>query len=72
MLDRIFSYRDPTRVIPDDFGVNLTTADIEANLRTTRTKLAAWASSHTDLATIISEAVQSPNAQSRQTTANCW
>jgi len=72
MLDRIFAYRDPTRVVPDDFGVNLTAADIEAHLRTTRSRLADWASSHADLATIISEATRSPKAQSRQTTATCW
>jgi hypothetical protein len=72
MLDRIFSYRDPARVVPDDFGVNLTATDVEAHLKTTRTRLADWASSHADLATIISDAARSPTALSRQISATCW
>ena len=71
ILDRIFAYRSPTRVVPDDFGVSLTTANVEVRLLATRTRLAAWASSTPDLATIVSDAAKNPKG-SRQRTVTCW
>ena len=72
VLDRIFSYRSLARTVPDDFGVSLTTANIEAHLMATRAKLAAWASSNPDLATMISNAAKNPKSESRQSAATCW
>jgi hypothetical protein len=72
ILDRVFAYRSPTRAIPDDFGVNLTAANIEAQLKTTRTRLSGWASSNAELTTKISDGVKDPNVESRQSAATCW
>ena len=32
VLDRIFAYHEPGRIVPEDFGVQITTANIEAHL----------------------------------------
>lgn len=71
MLDRIFAYRAPARVVPDDFGVSLTAANIEAHLKNTRAKLADWASSNAELATKIADAPRRLDAPSHQSTATC-
>jgi len=72
ILDRVLSYRSPTRAVPDDFGVRLTAANVEAELTSTKAKLAGWASANADLATKIFDAARHPDARSRQSIATCW
>jgi hypothetical protein len=72
ILDRIFNYRDPARVLPDDFGISLTKANIDGHLASTRAKLADWASSNAELAMKIAVGPRNPNAQTRQAEATCW
>lgn len=72
ILDRILDYRDPARVLPDDFGVKLTGTNIDAHLAYRRTQLADWAAANPELTSQIVAAARSPKAQSRQAEATCW
>ena len=72
ILDRIFDYRDPTRAVPDDFGVRLTSANIDAHLARSRSQLADWAAANPEFASEILAAAQNPKALNRQAEATCW
>jgi hypothetical protein len=72
ILDRIFDYRDPARVVPEDFGVRLTGENIDAHLARSRAKLAEWAADNPELDPQIVAAVKSPKSQRRQAEATCW
>jgi hypothetical protein len=72
ILDRIFDYRDPGRTVPEDFGVPLTSANIDAQLARSRSQLADWAAANQDFASEIVAAAKSPKALNRQAEATCW
>jgi hypothetical protein len=72
ILDRIFDYHDPARTLPEDFGIRLTSANIDAHLVRGRAKLAEWAAENPELDAQIIAAAGSPNSQSRQAEATCW
>jgi hypothetical protein len=71
ILDRVLDYRDPIRAVPDDFGVRLTAGNIDAEIASSRLKLAAWATANHDASRIIA-AAKGPRAQNRQPKATCW
>jgi hypothetical protein len=72
ILDRVLDYHDPARAVPPDFGVRLTSENIDAHLARTRAKLAEWAAENVELEAQISAAAKSPKSQSRQAEATCW
>ena len=71
ILDRIFDYRDAARTLPDDFGVRLTAANIDAHLARTRLKLAEWAAANPDFVSQMAAVVRNAEAGTRQTQATC-
>lgn len=48
VLDKILDYNDPTRTIADDFGVKITTANIETHIQNIRNDRKAYEQTHTD------------------------
>jgi hypothetical protein len=48
VLDRIFDYKSPSRTVPDDFGVLLTSKNIEAHLVSIRAAREHYRLSHPD------------------------
>src|SRR5262249_10890096 len=62
ILDRIFDHRHPGRPLPDDFGVRVTTANIEGHIANSRVKLADWAATHPELASELLVAISHPPA----------
>jgi hypothetical protein len=71
ILDRILSYRDPGRPLPADFGVRLTTANIDAHLASGAIGLAEW-TAQSELAVRIAGTVRKPSSANRQAEATCW
>lgn len=71
ILDRIFGYNEPTRHLPDDFGVRLTGKNIDAHLASSKAKLADWTTANTELASQITNAAQDLR-ENRQAEATCW
>ena len=71
ILDRVFDYSDPSRAVPADFGVRLTSADIDAHLISAATILANW-SAQSDLASQIAREASKPGKFNRQAEATCW
>jgi hypothetical protein len=71
ILDRIFDVRDPSRPLPEDFGVRLTSANIDEHLARSRDKRAAWATANPDLVALVDKALQAPRYD-RQREATCW
>ena len=70
MLDRIFDYKS-SRTLPDDFGVRLTSANIENRMADSDARRRAWAENN-DLAKQIYYAAHGPKAENRQSEAACW
>jgi hypothetical protein len=70
VLDRVFDTRDPSRPLPEDFGVRLTAASIEAHLDRSRTKRAQWMAGNPDLMALIHKTAQ--QGPHRQHEATCW
>jgi hypothetical protein len=48
VLDRAFGYQDAARSVPDDFGVELTGANVESHLAATRSQQARYREDHPD------------------------
>ena len=71
ILDQVFDYSDPARVVPADFGVRLTTANIDAHLTSVATGLANW-TAQSDLASQIAREASKPGKFNRQAEATCW
>lgn len=71
ILDRIFGYNEPTRHLPDDFGVQLTGKNIDAHLASSKAKLADWTTANTELASQITNAAQDLR-ENCQAEATCW
>ena len=71
ILDRIFDYRDPAQPLPDDFGVRLSAANIDAHIANSNAKLTEWAA-HDEFAVKLDEVARSPHKNSRQPEATCW
>ncbi|CAN7386633.1 hypothetical protein LJR220_003440 [Bradyrhizobium sp. LjRoot220] len=72
ILDRIFGYSSPERIMPADFGVRLTGENIDAHRARSRGGIADWATGNPEFATQISAATKGPNVQNRQAEAKCW
>ena len=72
ILDRIFGHTDPSRHLPDDFGVRLTGKNIDAHLASSKAKLADWAATDPELTAQLDAAARSPKPQSHQAEATCW
>lgn len=70
VLDRVFGTRDPSRPLPEDFGVRLTAASIDAHLDRSRTKRAQWVAANPDLMALIYKTAQ--QRPDRQRDATCW
>jgi hypothetical protein len=71
ILDRIFSYTDPSRRVPDDFGVRLTSANIDSHIASSNAKLAVWATGN-ELAIKLGGVARRPHELNRQSEATCW
>jgi hypothetical protein len=71
ILDRVFGTRDPSRPLPEDFGVRLTSASIEGHLDRSRRKLAEWAAANPDPVALIDKTARPPR-RDRQREATCW
>ncbi|CAN7384442.1 hypothetical protein LJR220_003417 [Bradyrhizobium sp. LjRoot220] len=71
ILDRLLEHGDPARVVPADFGVRLTTANIEAHLANGAIDLSRWAA-RSDLASNIAREAGKPGKFNRQAEATCW
>ena len=56
ILDRIFGYNEPSRHVPDDFGVELTGQNIDAHLASSKAKLTDWTKANPELASQITDA----------------
>jgi hypothetical protein len=70
ILDRIFDHRDPSRAVPDDFGVRLTGSNIDAHLDRSRTNLAHWVEANPELVSQIVAGIK--RARTNQPEAACW
>ena len=46
VLDRIFDHQEPGRTVPDDFGILLTSATLEAHLAQIRADRKRWRKAH--------------------------
>jgi hypothetical protein len=71
ILDRMFGTRDPSRPLPEDFGVRLTSASIDGHIDRSRRKLAEWAAANPDPVELIDKAARPPRLD-RQSEATCW
>ncbi|TVQ20564.1 MAG: hypothetical protein EA367_08280 [Leptolyngbya sp. DLM2.Bin15] len=60
ILDRLLDYHDPQRIIPDDFGVRLTSASIEPHLAQIRVDQAAYRQTHAEEIQDVEEAIRGP------------
>lgn len=62
VLDRIFDFKTPRRSVPDDFGIRLSSANIEGHLARIRTDRAAYKRTHpediAEIAAMAHHAVQ--------------
>ena len=72
ILDRIFGHDDPAHHLPDDFGVRVTGANIDAHLASSKAKLADWVAANPNFASQIIAAAENPKAPNRQAEATCW
>ncbi|MEA3133504.1 MAG: hypothetical protein QOG17_1350 [Gammaproteobacteria bacterium] len=72
ILDRIFGYNSPERIMPADFGVRLTGENINAHLAHSRAGIVDWGVQNPEFATQISAATKGHNVQNRQAQAKCW
>lgn len=71
ILDRIFDYHDPARPMPADFGVRMTSANIDAHIASSNAKLTEWAAQD-EFAKQLEEVARKPHKQNRQPEATCW
>lgn len=71
ILDRVLENESPERHVPTDFGVRLTSENIDGHIARSRTELADWAFADSEFATKISAITQNPNVKNRQAQANC-
>lgn len=71
ILDRVFDYSGPSRAVPADFGVRLTSATIDAHLAEGANSLAKWAA-QSELASNIAREAGKPSKFNQQASATCW
>lgn len=71
ILDRLFGTRDPSRPLPEDFGVRLTSASIDGHIDRSRRRFAEWAAATPDPVALIDKAAQPPR-RDHQSEATCW
>ena len=72
MLDRVLGYSDPKRPMPADFGVRLTSANVDQHIARSKVDLQAWASANSELVAPIVLAARTLKTGSRQPEATCW
>ena len=72
ILDRVFGYSDPKRLIPADFGVQLTSANVDQHIARAKAGLQAWAAANSELVEPIVRAGRTLKTHSRQPEATCW
>jgi hypothetical protein len=72
VLDRVLGYHDANRTLPDDFGVRLTGANINAHLVRSQTRQRDWAAANSEFAAQMAAAARNPKAENRQAEAACW
>jgi hypothetical protein len=72
VLDRVLGYSGRGSLLPADFGVRLTGANVDAHVTRARSELAAWASANADLVSPIVRAAQTLKTLNRQAEATCW
>jgi hypothetical protein len=70
ILDRIFGHSDPERLLPEDFGVRLTGANIERHFARGREEQKRWSTDNAALSERIARAAQN-ETHNRQAGANC-
>jgi hypothetical protein len=66
MMDKLFDYQDPNRVIPSDFGVRLTAESIEGHLAQIRADQAAYQRDHADEVRDVAKAIRGPLQQVKE------
>jgi hypothetical protein len=71
ILDRLLEHSDPVRVVPADFGVRLSAANIDAHLASAANALANR-TAQSDLASQIAREASKPGKFNRQAEATCW
>ncbi|MBR0781096.1 hypothetical protein [Bradyrhizobium iriomotense] len=71
ILDRLFDYRDPGRATHEDFGVRLTSANVDAHLAEGANNVAKWAA-QSELASNIARDASKPSKSNQQSSATCW
>lgn len=71
ILDRVLDLRDPSPAGPADFGMRLTTANIDAQLASDAIGLAKW-TAQSDFASRIAREAGKPGKFNRQAEATCW
>ena len=72
MLDRVLGYSDPKRRMPADFGVRLTSANVDRHIARAKADLQAWAAANSELVEPIVRAARTLTSRSRQAEATCW
>jgi hypothetical protein len=58
--------------LPADFGVRLTTENVDTHLARSESSLADWSEANAELASRIVAAARDPKAENRQSQATCW
>lgn len=71
ILDRLFDYSDPGRASHEDFGMRLTSANVDAHLAEGTKSVAKWAA-QSDLASNIAREASKPSKSNQQASATCW
>jgi len=71
ILDRIFGHNDPARPVPADFGVRLTSANIDAHITRTNENLAELKIVDPDIPKFF-DVASKPHPNNHQPEAACW
>jgi hypothetical protein len=71
MLDRIFGHNDPARPLPADFGVRLTSANIDAHIARTNENLIELKAVDPDIQKFV-DVASKPHRLNHQPEATCW
>jgi hypothetical protein len=72
ILDRILGYTDATRRLPADFGVRLTSANIDAHIAHTKEMLHAWGAANSELVDPIVRGAKTLKSRIHQAEVTCW
>jgi hypothetical protein len=71
ILDRVLDYGDSNHAGHDDFGVRLTSANVDAHLAEGTKSIAKWAA-QSELASNIAREASKPSKSNQQASATCW